>query len=56
MPGDQLTNVNRALKALESKVIENNLTIDPKLSPKLDEVNLLLLQIEDKIRFKETIN
>ena len=42
MTGDQLTNINRQLKVLELKVIENNLRIDPKLSSKLDEVNLLL--------------
>ena len=53
MAGDQLINVNRELKALEVKLIEKNLKIDPKLSSELAEVNLLLWQIEDKIRLKE---
>ena len=43
-------------QGIRVKVIENNLKIDPKLSSKLDEVNILLWQIEDKIRFKETLN
>ncbi len=53
---DQLTNFNRELKKLVSIAIENHLKIDPKLSSKLDEVNPLLWKIEDKIRFKETLN
>lgn len=56
MTGEQLTNVKRELTALEEKRIENNLEIDPKLSSKLGEVNLLLWQIEDRIRLKENYN
>ena len=53
MTGIQLINVDRELKALESKIIEKNIKVDPKLSSELGEVNLLLWQIEDKIRMKE---
>ena len=56
MTGDQLTNVSRELDALEAKLIENNLKIDPKIYSELAHVNLLLWQIEDKIRMKETCN
>ena len=56
MNGDQLINVDRELKALEEKLIENNLKIDPKLSSELAEVNLVLWRIEDKIRLKENCN
>ena len=53
MTGEQLINVKRELMALEAKVIEKNLKIDQKISSKLNQVNLLLWQIEDKIRLKE---
>ena len=53
MAGDQLINVNKELNALEEKIIESNLIIDSKLISELGEVNLLLWQIEDKIRLKE---
>ena len=56
MTGEQLINVNKELKALEAKLIEKKLKIDTKLSSDLAEVNLLLWQIEDKIRLKETCN
>ena len=53
MSGEQLINVNRELQALEAKLVEQNLKIDPMLSSRLAKVNLLLWEIEDKVRLKE---
>ena len=53
MSGEQLINVNRELQALEAKLVEQNLKIDPILSSRLAKVNLLLWEIEDKVRLKE---
>ena len=53
MSGEQLINVNRELQALEAKLVEQNLKIDPILSSGLAKVNLLLWEIEDKVRLKE---
>ena len=53
MSGEQLINVNRELQALEAKLVEQNLKIDPILSSGLAKVNLLLWEIEDKVRIKE---
>ena len=56
MKGKQLSNVKNELKALEAIVKEKNLVIAPSMSKNLNEVNLLLWEIEDKIRLKEINN
>ena len=56
MNGKQLSNVKNELKALEAIVKEKNLVIAPSMSKNLNEVNLLLWEIEDKIRLKEMNN
>ena len=56
MQGKQLSNVKNELKALEAIVKAKNLLIEPSISKNLNEVNLLLWEIEDKIRLKEINN
>ena len=56
MKGNQLSNVKNELKALEAIVKAKNLLIEPSISKNLNEVNLLLWEIEDKIRLKEMNN
>ena len=56
MKGKQLFNVKNELKALEAIVKAKNLLIDSSISKNLNEVNLLLWEIEDKIRLKEMNN
>ena len=56
MKGKQLSNVKNELKALEAIVKAKNLLIDSSISKNLNEVNLLLWEIEDKIRLKEMNN
>ena len=56
MKGKQLSNVKNELKALEAIVKAKNLLIEPSISKNLSEVNLLLWEIEDKIRLKEMNN
>ena len=56
MQGKQLSNVKNELKALEAIVKAKNLLIEPSISKNLNEVNLLLWEIEDKIRLKEMNN
>tara|TARA_Y100000994_G_scaffold37028_1_gene27852 strand:- start:315 stop:704 length:390 start_codon:yes stop_codon:yes gene_type:complete len=56
MKGKQLSNVKNELKALEAIVKAKNLLIEPSISKNLNEVNLLLWEIEDKIRLKEMNN
>ena len=56
MNGKQLSNVKNELKALEAIVKAKNLLIEPSISKNLNEVNLLLWEIEDKIRLKEKNN
>ena len=56
MKGKQLSNVKNELKALEAIVKAKNLLIDSSISKNLNEVNLLLWEIEDKIRLKEINN
>ena len=56
MKGKQLSNVKNELKALEAIVKAKNLLIEPSISKNLNEVNLLLWEIEDKIRLKEINN
>lgn len=56
MKGKQLSNVKNELKALEAIVKAKNLLIEPSISKNLHEVNLLLWEIEDKIRLKEMNN
>ena len=56
MNGKQLSNVKNELKALEAIVKAKNLLIEPSISKNLNEVNLLLWEIEDKIRLKEINN
>ena len=56
MKGKQLSNVKDELKALEAIVKAKNLLIEPSISKNLNEVNLLLWEIEDKIRLKEMNN
>jgi len=56
MNGKQLSNVKNELKALEAIVKAKNLLIEPSISKNLNEVNLLLWEIEDKIRLKEMNN
>ena len=56
MKGKQLFNVKNELKALEAIVKAKNLLIEPSISKNLNEVNLLLWEIEDKIRLKEINN
>ena len=56
MKGKQLFNVKNELKALEAIVKAKNLLIEPSISKNLNEVNLLLWEIEDKIRLKEMNN
>ena len=56
MKGKQLFNVKNELKALEAIVKAKNLLIEPSIFKNLNEVNLLLWEIEDKIRLKEMNN
>ena len=56
MKGKQLSNVKNELKALEAIVKAKNLLIEPSIFKNLNEVNLLLWEIEDKIRLKEMNN
>ena len=56
MKGKQLSNVKNELKALEAIVKAKKLLIDSSISKNLNEVNLLLWEIEDKIRLKEINN
>ena len=53
MEGDQLKNVNKELKSLETIVRNNHIDIDKDLFNKLQEINYSLWEIEDAIRLKE---
>ena len=53
MKGDQLKNVNKELKSLETIVRNNHIDIDKDLFNNLQEINHSLWDIEDAIRLKE---
>tara|TARA_B100000945_G_scaffold116593_1_gene92630 strand:- start:38 stop:424 length:387 start_codon:yes stop_codon:yes gene_type:complete len=53
MKGDQLKNVNKELKSLETIVRNNHIDIDKDLFNNLQEINYSLWDIEDAIRLKE---
>ena len=53
MKGDQLKNVNKELKSLETIVRNNHIDIDKDLFNNLQEINYSLWEIEDAIRLKE---
>ena len=53
MQGDQLENVNKELKSLETIIKDYQMDIDKDLFDNLQKINYSLWEIEDSIRLKE---
>ena len=53
MKGDQLENVNKELKSLETIIKDYQIDIDKDLFDNLQKINYSLWEIEDSIRLKE---
>ena len=53
MKGDQLENVNKELKSLETIIKDYQIDVDKDLFDNLKKVNYSLWEIEDSIRLKE---
>ena len=53
MKGDQLENVNKELKSLETIIKDYQIDVDKDLFDNLKEINYSLWEIEDSIRLKE---
>ena len=53
MKGDQLENVNKELKSLETIIKDYQIDVDKDLFDKLKKINYSLWEIEDSIRLKE---
>ena len=53
MQGDQLENVNKELKSLETIIKDYQIDIDKDLFDNLQKINYSLWEIEDSIRLKE---
>ena len=53
MKGDQLENVNKELKSLETIIKDYQIDVDKDLFDDLKKINYSLWEIEDSIRLKE---
>jgi len=53
MKGDQLENVNKELKSLETIIKDYQIDVDKDLFDNLKKINYSLWEIEDSIRLKE---
>ena len=53
MQGDQLENVNKELKSLETIIKDYQIDVDKDLFDDLKKINYSLWEIEDSIRLKE---
>ena len=53
MKGDQLENVNKELKSLETIIKDYKIDVDKDLFDNLKKINYSLWEIEDSIRLKE---
>ena len=53
MKGDQLENVNKELKSLETIIKDYQIDVDKDLFDSLKKINYSLWEIEDSIRLKE---
>ena len=53
MKGDQLENVNKELKSLETIIKDCQIDVDKDLFDNLKKINYSLWEIEDSIRLKE---
>ena len=53
MKGDQLENVNKELKSLETIIKDYQIDVDKDLFDNLQKINYSLWEIEDSIRLKE---
>ena len=53
MKGDQLENVNKELKSLETIIKDYQIDVDKDLFNNLKKINYSLWEIEDSIRLKE---
>ena len=53
MKGDQLENVNKELKSLETIIKDHQIDVDKDLFDNLKKINYSLWEIEDSIRLKE---